>query len=147
MGILQTDVLSLCACWQESAGSHRYAVKYAAPHKVSGHSTEVVQIAYMETNKLLLESIALRKCIVATYNRMRVKLAPHVLYTRHDELFVDAVTVEREGQLPREIKLGTFKLAGLKELEFAGGLFKPEPAFDPNDRKYQGTTLFAVEPA
>ncbi len=101
----------------------------------------------METNKLLLEAIALRKCVAATYNRMRVKLAPHVLYTRHDELFIDAVTVERNGQPPREVKLGTFKLAGLTDLEFAGRPFQPEPVFDPNDPKYEGATLFAVEMA
>lgn len=99
----------------------------------------------MESSKLLLEAIALQKCIAATYNRMRVKLAPHVLYTRHDELFIDAVTVERDGQHPREVKLGTFKLAGLTELEFAGRTFLPEPRFNPNDEKYEGTTLFAVE--
>jgi hypothetical protein len=105
------------------------------------------QTAHMDTNKLLLEAIALRKCIVATYNRMRVKLAPHVLYTRHDELFVDAVTVERDGQLPREVKLGTFKLTGLKDLEFAGRTFQPESLFNPNDSKYEGSMLFAVEMA
>lgn len=101
----------------------------------------------MESSKLLLEAIALKKCIVATYNRTRVKLAPHVLYTRHDELFIDAVTVERNGAPPRELKLGTFKLAGLTELEFAGLGFDPKPVFDPNDSRYQGTTLFAVEMA
>lgn len=74
-----------------------------------------------------------------------MKLAPHVLYTRHDELFIDAVTVERNGEAPREVKLGTFKLAGLTELEFAGRRFQPASAFDPKDRKYAGTTLFAVE--
>ncbi|PTQ12017.1 hypothetical protein CLG96_05400 [Sphingomonas oleivorans] len=99
----------------------------------------------MQTNKLLLEAIALRKCVEATYNRMFVKLAPHILYTRHDEVFVDAVTVERDGQPPREIKLGTFKLAGLTGLAFADQRFQPEPTFDPNDRKYAGVTLFAVE--
>ena len=99
----------------------------------------------MTTNRLLFEAIALRKCIEATYNRMVVKLAPHVLYTRHDELFVDAVTVERDGQRPRETKLGTFKLAGLKGVAVADRLFQPEPMFDPNDAKYRGVTLFAVD--
>ena len=70
----------------------------------------------METNRLFFEAIALRKCIRATYNRMTVTLAPHILFTRHDELFIDAVTVERDGQKPREIKLGTFKRAGLKDV-------------------------------
>lgn len=99
----------------------------------------------METSKLVLEAIALRKCIEATYNRAAVKLAPHILYTRHGELFIDAVTVEREGQPPRETKLGTFKLAGLAIREIVGKTFTPVDLFNPTDPKYANTTLFAVE--
>ncbi len=95
--------------------------------------------------RLVFEAIALRKCVDAVYNRMAVTLAPHILYTRHDELFIDAVTVEREGQPPREIKIGTFKLAGLKDLTLGSKPFDPNPLFDPSDPKYEGTTLFAVE--
>ncbi len=98
----------------------------------------------METNRIILEAIALGTCIEAVYNRMKVRLAPHILYTRHDELYVDAVTVEREGQPPREIKLGTFKLAGLREVALAAQPFQPEPIFDPAESKYAGVTLFAV---
>lgn len=99
----------------------------------------------MENNKLLLEAIALRKCIQAIYNKMNVLLAPHILYTRHDELYIDAVTVEREGQPPREVKLGTFKLTGLKSLALGSREFEPDSVFDPADPKYAGATLFAVE--
>jgi hypothetical protein len=100
----------------------------------------------MQANKILFEAIALRKCIEATYNKMVVRLAPYILYTRHDEIYVDAVTLERDGQPPREIKLGTFKLAGLKELTLANLPFMPErPLFDPKSEKYEGVTLFAVE--
>jgi hypothetical protein len=98
----------------------------------------------MEMNRIVLEAIAMRKCIEGSYNRMAVKLAPHILYTRHDELFVDAVTVERDGQPPREMKVGTFKLAGLKDAKVADLPFQPQPIFDPADSKYQGVTLFAV---
>jgi hypothetical protein len=101
----------------------------------------------MDSNRLFFEAIALRKCIRATYNRMDVILAPHILFTRHDELFIDAVTVQRDGQPPREIKLGTFKLAGLKDVSLVSRTFRPDPLFDPNDRKYAGVTLFAVETA
>jgi hypothetical protein len=101
----------------------------------------------MDTNRLYFEAIALRKCIRATYNRMNVTLAPHILFTRHDELFIDAVTIEREGQPPREIKLGTFKLAGLKDVALLGQTFRPDRQFDPADEKYAGVTLFAVETA
>ena len=94
---------------------------------------------------LLLEAIALKKCVEATYNRMVVKLAPHILYTRHDELFLDAVTLERDGQPPKEKKIGTFKLTGLQALGFSGKPFNPEPIFNPAAEKYRGVTLFAVE--
>jgi hypothetical protein len=76
---------------------------------------------------------------------MRVTLAPHILFTRHDELFIDAVTVERDGQPPREVKIGTFKLAGLKDVSLTDRIFNPERLFDPADEKYAGVTLFAVE--
>ncbi|ODU22929.1 MAG: hypothetical protein ABS87_00360 [Sphingomonas sp. SCN 67-18] len=99
----------------------------------------------MDSNRIFFEAIAMRKCIQATYNRMSVKLAPHILYTRHDELYVDAVTIERDGQPPRESKLGTFKLAGLKGARVSGHAFEPQPVFDPADQKYAGVTLFAVE--
>ena len=99
----------------------------------------------MEPSKLVLEAIALRKCIEATYNRAAVKLAPHILYTRHGELFVDAITVERDGQPPRETKLGTFKLAGLSISEIVSRTFTPAALFNPADPKYDGATLFAVE--
>jgi len=98
----------------------------------------------MNPSRILLEAIALRKCVAATYNRMVVNLAPHILYTRHDELFVDAVTVERDGKPPKEVKIGTFKLDGLKELAIAARAFQPEPTFDPTLEKYQGVTLFTV---
>ena len=99
----------------------------------------------MEANRYILEAIALKKCIEATYNRMAVKLAPHILYTRHGELFVDAVTVEREGKPPKETKLGTFKLAGLTIAGIVSRSFAPEPIFNPGDPKYDGVTLFVVE--
>lgn len=98
----------------------------------------------METNRILLEAIALGTCIEAVYNRMKVRLAPHILYTRHDELYVDAVTVERDGRPPREVKLGTFKLTGLREVALVEQRFAREPGFDPDQSKYAGVTLFTV---
>jgi hypothetical protein len=99
----------------------------------------------VETNKILFEAIALRKCITVVYNRVLVTLAPHILYTRHGELFIDAVTVERGGQPPKELKLGTYKLTGLKDVTLLSRGFHPQSVFDPNGEKYQGVTLFAIE--
>ncbi|SIN99312.1 hypothetical protein SAMN02745824_2565 [Parasphingorhabdus marina DSM 22363] len=99
----------------------------------------------MLPNKEFLEGVALKKCVTATYNRTSFKLAPHILYTRHDEMYVDAVALEHEGQPPREIKLGTFKLAGLKDVSVEDQSFELYDVFDPSAEKYQGTTLLAVE--
>ncbi|MEH6756585.1 MAG: hypothetical protein V7676_03635 [Parasphingorhabdus sp.] len=99
----------------------------------------------MLPNKEFFEGVALKKCVTATYNKMQVVLAPHILYTRHDEMHVDAVTVEREGEPPRELKLGTFKLAGLKDVVVVDRQFEPYDMFDAAAEKYQGTTLMMVE--
>ncbi len=102
------------------------------------------QTGAMEASRIFLEAIALKTSVEAVYNRMKLRLAPHILYTRHDELFVDAVTLERDGRPPREVKLGTFKLAGLREVALADQAFQPAPVFDPQQSKYAGVTLFAV---
>ena len=99
----------------------------------------------MSQSATVLQAIALKKCLEAVYNRAPVRLAPHILYTRHDELYVDAVTVEREGKPPREIKIGTFKLDGLQELAVAEQDFQPNALFNPGEDKYRDVTLFAVE--
>ena len=96
-------------------------------------------------SRTFLEAIALRKCVEAVYNRMTVTLAPYILYTRHDELFIDAVTVERNGQPPKELKIGTFKLAGLKTPKVVERSFEVMPVIDFTDSKYAGVTLFAAE--
>ena len=92
----------------------------------------------------MAEAIARGTCIRAVYNRMHVTLAPHILYTRHDELYVDAITVERDGRPPREVKLGAFKLTGLREVALVEQVFEREPVFDPDESRYAGVTLFAV---
>ncbi|HVQ09967.1 MAG TPA: hypothetical protein VMS43_16190 [Allosphingosinicella sp.] len=99
-----------------------------------------------QSTPILLEAIALRTCVRAVYNGGRVTLAPHILYQRHDELFIDAITIERDDRPPREVKLGTFKLSGLRNLALAGRPFAPEPSFDPGDPRYASATLFAVGP-
>lgn len=94
---------------------------------------------------LIFEAIALRKAVTATYNRGVVTLAPHILYTKNDALHIDAITIERDGQPPREVKLGTFRLDGLKDLSMTEHGFDISCLFDPNDPKYTDTALFKVE--
>jgi hypothetical protein len=99
----------------------------------------------MSLNQTLLEAIALKKIVVATYNRTRMKLAPHILYTRNDSLFVDAVALEKEGAPPKEKKLGSFKLDGLSDIALGDQHFELQEVFDPAEPRYDGSTLFKVE--
>lgn len=94
----------------------------------------------------IFEAIVRQLCVTATYNRSRVTLAPHVIYTRHGDLFVDAVTLVRDGQPPRELKLGTFKLAGLGELALTQRRFDISALFEPEAEKYEDAALIKVEP-
>lgn len=99
----------------------------------------------MSSPAIILEAIARLRCVMAQYNRGLVVLAPHILYTRHGELHIDATTISRDGNPPRETKIGTFKLDGLGELTLTEQPFTPFPLFEPEAEKYVGETLLAVE--
>lgn len=96
-------------------------------------------------NSRILEAIALRRLLGARYNKLGLVLAPHVLYKRNDSYFIDAVTLLRDGQEPREPKVGSYNLAGLSELEVMDGTFDVHPLFDRMDVKYRGNTLFMID--
>lgn len=100
----------------------------------------------MTASPLLLEAIALKKCITATYNRVEMLLAPHILYSRNDALYIDAVALEKNGAPPREKKLGAFHLQGLTDIVLADQHFERETElFDPEHERYQSGTLFVIE--
>jgi hypothetical protein len=98
----------------------------------------------MSTNPLLLEAIALKKCVTTVYNGVSMKLAPHVLYSKNNALFIDAITLEKHGEPPREKKLGAFHLQGLNELKLIDEVFQPDELFEPDAEKYEGVALFKV---
>jgi hypothetical protein len=90
-------------------------------------------------------AIERRLCVMITYNRTQMQLAPHILFTRHGDPFVDGVITERGGRPPRELKLGTFKLAGLSDIVLTANRFDTFEAFDRADPKYQEAVLLVVE--
>jgi hypothetical protein len=96
-------------------------------------------------NSVILEAIALRRCMAAQYNRLSLVLAPHVLYKRNDSYFIDAITLQRDGQPPREIKFGSYNLAGLSDLKAMDESFDIHPLFDRMDPKYRENTLFMID--
>ncbi|OYY78632.1 MAG: hypothetical protein B7Y43_05170 [Sphingomonas sp. 28-62-20] len=95
----------------------------------------------------ILEAIVRRLCLTAVYNRGLVTLAPHIMYTKHDELHIDAVAVERDGKPPRELKLGTYRLSGLGDIKLTDRSFVPIELFDPVEPRYAGVTLMMVDRA
>lgn len=99
----------------------------------------------MLDNKAILEAIALRRCLQASYNRATVLLAPHVLYRRNDSFFIDAITISRDGVPPREEKVGSFNLAGLNDVSVSEQPFVVHALFDRMDAKYRDSTLFMID--
>ena len=90
---------------------------------------------------LLKRAIAGRTCVSAAYNRGRVKLAPYVLYEKGGAIFLDAITLERDGQPPREPKLGAFRLSGLSGLLMTSEPFEPLSEVPIDQAKYAGPVL------
>lgn len=86
-----------------------------------------------------------RICLSVRYNNMDMLLAPHMLWTKHGDLHVDAVTVERAGSAPKMFKIGTFKLAGLGNVALTSRTFVPQPDFDPADPKYAEAPVASVQ--
>lgn len=98
-----------------------------------------------DTMPVVFEAIVKKQAIAATYNRGTVTLAPHIVYTKHGEIYLDALTIERDGQPPREPKVGAFKLAGLTGLRITPRRFTVSELFERGDARYDGVTLLAVE--
>ncbi|MBW6523652.1 hypothetical protein KZ810_09105 [Sphingomonas sp. RHCKR47] len=101
--------------------------------------------AVPDTMPLVFEAIVKQQAIAASYNRGSVTLAPHIVYTKHGEIYLDALTLERDGQPPREAKIGAFKLTGLTGLRVTPRRFAASELFDAKDAKYDGVTLLAIE--
>ncbi len=98
-----------------------------------------------DTMPLVFEAIVKQQAIAASYNRGTVTLAPHIVYTKHGEIYLDALTLDRDGQPPREPKIGAFKLSGLTGLRVTPRRFTASDLFEPKDAKYDGVTLLAIE--
>ncbi len=114
-------------------------------HGLFAKRFNAVMTGDMEEKMTIFEAIATQKAITSIYNRGQVILAPHILYTKNDALHIDAVTLERDGQPPREAKIGTFRLDGLKDVALSERNFAISELFDANDAKYADATLFKVE--
>ena len=68
-------------------------------------------------------------CVIALYNRSETMLAPHSMFERNGEAFLKAVTLETGGRVPKALRMGTFKLAGLTDMRLSGRTFSATTLF------------------
>jgi hypothetical protein len=78
------------------------------------------------------------------YNGTAFLLAPHILYTRLDLIYLDAVPITKNGAPPREVKMATFKVDGMSDIELTDVPFDVSPLYEPWQDKYRDKTLFSV---
>ena len=67
--------------------------------------------------EVLAEAIRDHRFVTVRYNRGVSTLAPYGTFTKRDALYLTAVTIARDGVQPGRLKLGTFKAAGLSDLQ------------------------------
>jgi hypothetical protein len=110
-----------------------------ADQEEAGRTCATAGAAEVTRLAIVARAIANAHLFRATYNRGTVTLAPYLLYERDEALFVDALTVERDGRPPREVKLGTFRLSGLRNVAATAVPFRcdPEIAVKPSGDRWK----------
>ena len=92
----------------------------------------------------LMEAIARKRAVLARYNGEDVRLAPHLLFERHGELFLCALNMGKAWRSDDERKLGQFKLAGLTEARLLEDDFDPLPSYAPTTPREDDTLILAL---
>lgn len=97
-----------------------------------------------ETRLKLMEAIARRQTVTARYNGDLIKLAPHLLFERHGELFVSALNMSKSWRNDDERRLGQFKLAGLVATELLDERFDPLPSYEAAAPRSDDTLILTI---
>ncbi|MFP5396251.1 MAG: hypothetical protein ACLGHF_08830 [Alphaproteobacteria bacterium] len=92
----------------------------------------------------LLEAITRRILVEAQYNGATIRLAPHLMFERHGDLFVAALNLGKSWRSDEEPRLGQFKLAGLTSCTLTGEGFSPLPGFEPALPRAEDVLVLAV---
>ncbi|GFE74715.1 MULTISPECIES: hypothetical protein [Novosphingobium] len=98
----------------------------------------------IDTRLSLMEAISFRRTVNARYNGGIIKLAPHLMFERHGDLFVSALNLTKAWRSPEERRLGQFKLAGLEVTELLEEVFEPLPDFEAAAPREDDTLLLTV---
>lgn len=92
----------------------------------------------------VMEAIASRKVVEARYNRETIRLAPHLLFQRHGDLFISALNLGKTWRSDEDPRLGQFKLIGLAEARLIDESFDPLPDFTPDAPREDDVSLLAI---
>ncbi len=92
----------------------------------------------------LMEAIARQRTIAVRYNGERFKLAPHLLFERHGDLFVSALNLSKNWRDQDERWLGQFKLAGLGAGELLDETFDPMPSYHAEAPRAEDSLVMAI---
>lgn len=92
----------------------------------------------------LMEGIARQRVVATRYNGEHVRLAPHLLFERHGDLFVGALNLSKNRRPDDEPRLGQFKLAGLGCAELLDEKFLPMPSYQAAAPRADDTLILAV---
>lgn len=92
----------------------------------------------------LMEAIARQRIVQIRYNGERIRLAPHLLYERHGDLFIGALNLGKNWREDDERRLGQFKLAGLSAAELLEETFDPLPSYQPETPRVEDTLVMAI---
>lgn len=97
-----------------------------------------------DNRMIMMEAVARRRKVTATYNGEQIELAPHQLFERHGDLFVSALNLSKNWRSEDERRLGQFKLAGLSGAAVMDEEFEPLPSYQPGEPREGDTIVLAI---
>ena len=92
----------------------------------------------------LFEAISTKRTVEALYNGATIRLAPHLMFERHGDLFVSALNLGKTWRSDEEPRLGQFKLAGLSETALLNQTFEPIEGFKPTPPRLDDVLILAI---
>lgn len=93
---------------------------------------------------VMMEGIARRRIVEATYNSTVITLAPHLLFERHGDLYLSALNLNKNWRSDEDPRLGQFKIAGLASAAILEEEFEPLPNFMGEAPRPDDTVLLKV---
>jgi hypothetical protein len=103
-----------------------------------------VNLPMSDPRMTLFEAISRRRIVEAQYNGVTIRLAPHLMFERHGDLFVSALNLGKVWRSDEEPRLGQFKLAGLVNVALVDEPFEPLADFQPAAPRTDDVMVLAV---